>query len=110
VPLPVLHFSPTILIFNPTKQTNHTVTLGNTGTAPLTISSIVIANPNYSMNNSCNVGAAPRTLEPGQQCTVNVNYNFRGPGGSSAMVITHNAPGSPATIELEASSKGGGNP
>jgi hypothetical protein len=34
-----------------------------------------------------------------------VNYNFREPGGSSAMVITHNALGSPTMIELEPSSQ-----
>ena len=101
VPIPVLSFSPTILVFDKTRPTNHTVTLGNKGTAPLTISSIVIADPNYSMNDSCNAGGAPRTLQPGQQCTVNVNYNFRDPGGSGTMVITHNAPGSPTMIELE---------
>jgi kumamolisin len=110
VPLPILSYSPSELIFNPKEIENHTVTLGNKGTAPLTITSIAITSPNYSMNNSCNAGAGPRTLQPGDQCTVFVSYNFIGPGGSSEMVINHNAAGSPTMIDLEASDKSGKNP
>jgi phospholipase C len=106
-PLPLLSFSPGSLFFDPKKLTNHTVTLGNTGSAPLTISSIVIADSNYSMSNTCNVGAGGGTLQPGQQCTVNVICHFIGLGGTSQMVITHNAAVIPTVIELNATSKGG---
>ena len=107
-PLPLLSFSPGSLEFNPKKITNHTVTLRNAGTALLTIDSIVIADSNYSMTNTCNIGAGGGTLQPGQQCTVNVVCRFTGPGGTSQMVITHNAAGGRAVIELNATSKGGG--
>jgi hypothetical protein len=107
-PLPLLSFSPAFLNFNPKKITNHTVTLGNTGTAPLTIESIVIADSNYSMTNACNIGAGGGTLQPGQQCTINVVCRFTGPGGSSDMVITHDAAGSPSVVELNATAKAGG--
>lgn len=108
LPLPLLSFSPGSLNFDPKKITNHTVTLTNTGTAPLTIVSIVIADSNYSMSNTCNIGADGGTLQPGQQCEVNVICRFTGPGGTSQMVINHDAAGSPAVVELNATSKSGG--
>lgn len=98
VSLPLLSFSPVSLNFNPKEITNHTATLGNTGIAPLAIESTVIADPNCSMINTCNIGAGGGLLQPGQQCTVNVVCRFNGSGGSSDMVITHNATDCPAVL------------
>ncbi len=106
-PLPLLSASPGSLFFTPKKVTNHVVTLSNLGTAPLTISSIAINDPNYSLSNTCNIGPGGGSLNPGQQCTINVICHFIGPGGSSELVITHNAAGSPKIIGLEATSKTG---
>ncbi len=107
-PLPLLKFSPASLNFSPTAITNHTVTLENTGTAPLTIESIVIAGSSYSMTNTCNIGAGGGILQPGQQCTVNVVCRFTGPAGETDMVITHSAAGGRAVVELNATAKSGG--
>ena len=107
-PLPLLHWSPTSLEFDPKRITNHTVTLTNSGTAPLIISSIAIAGTNYSMTNTCNIGAGGGTLQPGQQCTVNVVCKFLPTGEKSDMVITHNAAGSPAVVTLNIASTAGG--
>jgi phospholipase C len=109
-PVPLLTFTPSSLFFTPKKVTTHTVTLTNTGTGPLTISSIAASNSNFKFTTSCNVGPGAITLQPNQSCTVNVGYNFIGPGGSSELVITHNADGSPAVIDLEATSKTGVDP
>jgi hypothetical protein len=107
-PLPLLTASPPSLFFDPKKLTNHQVTLSNIGTGPLTISSIAIDDPNYSLSNTCNIGPEGGILNPGQQCTVNLVCHFEGPGGSSLLVIKHNAVGSPTEIGLEATSKAGG--
>src|ERR1022692_260779 len=98
-PLPLLSASPSSLFFTTKKVTNHTVTLTNTGTAPLTISSIAINGPStFSFGTTCNVGPSGGILNPGQQCAITVAYHFIGPGGSSELVITHNAVGSPTII------------
>jgi hypothetical protein len=106
-PLPLLSVSPTSLFFNPKQITNHVVTLTSTGTAPVTISSIALADSNFSMSNTC---PSAVTLQPGQKCTITVICRFIGPGGTSSMLITHDAPGSPTTVELTATSKSGTNP
>jgi hypothetical protein len=106
-PVPLLSYTPTTLFFDPKKVTTHTVTLTNTGTGPLTIISIAASAPGFTFSTSCNVGPGATTLQPNQSCTVTVGYNFIGPGGSSELVITHNADGSPALIDLEATSKTG---
>jgi len=108
VPVPLLKASPGSLSFDPTKLTDHVVTLSNVGAAPLTINSIVISDSNYSLSNTCNIGPGGGILNPGQQCTVNVVCHFIGPGGSSKMLINHNAAGSPTIIGLESTSKTGG--
>jgi len=107
-PAPLLSFSPPTLFFTTKKVTNHTVTLTNTGTAPLVITSMTFDEPNYSLSTSCSVGSG--VLDPGDKCTVTVQYHFIGPGGSANLIITHTAPGSPARIGLEASSAIGGDP
>jgi hypothetical protein len=106
--LPLLSVSPTSLFFSPKQITNHVVTLTSTGSAPVTISSIVLADSNFSMSNTCGTGAV--TLQPGQQCTITVMCHFVGAGGTTSMVITHDAPGSPTIVELTATSKSGTNP
>ena len=106
--LPLLKVSTTSLFFDPKKVTTHTVTLSNAGTGPLTINSISIADSNYSFTNTCGVGPGAATLQPGQSCAVNVVCHFIGSGGTSQMLITHDAAGSPTEVDLEATSKGGG--
>ena len=97
-PLPLLKFSPASLLFTTTKITSHTVTLTNTGTAPLTINSIAIDRPSsFTFGTTCSGGI----LNPGQTCTITVSYH--GVVSSNAnLVITHNAVGSPAMIGIEA--------
>jgi hypothetical protein len=95
-PIPLLEVSPPNLFFTPKKLTNHTVTLTNTGNAPLFILSITIDNPNYFFSTSCPVGS--NTLAPGEQCTVTVGYHFIGLGGSANLIIVHGAPGSPTWL------------
>ena len=109
-PLPLLSVFPGSLNFNPKKVTPHAVTLKNTGTAPLTITSIAIQSGNFSATNTCGIGPGGGTLQPNQQCTVNLKCFFSGPGGTSYLVITHNAVGSPTLVDLNATSKIGGNP
>ncbi|MGA8030107.1 MAG: choice-of-anchor D domain-containing protein [Bryobacteraceae bacterium] len=110
-PLPLLSVSPTSLFFTTKKITNHTVTLTNTGTGPLTINSIAINGAStYSFVTTCNIGPSGGMLNPGQQCTITVSYHFVGPGGSSELVITHDAVGSPTIVDLEADGAGGGPP
>lgn len=105
-PIPLLHVSPGSLSFTPNKGTQ-SVTLQNTGSAPLVISSIAIQGGNFSATNTCGVGAGAGTLQPGQQCTVTLHCAFIGPGGTSELVITHNAVGSPTMVDLNATSKTG---
>lgn len=106
-PTPLLTVSPTTLFFNPKKLTN-TVTLTNKGNAPLIIISMTFDQPNYSFTSSCPVGSG--ALNPGETCTVTVVYHVSGPGGSANLIITHNAPGSPTMVDLEATSASGGGP
>jgi hypothetical protein len=100
-PLPILNISPKSLLFTAKKLTNHTVTLTNSGTAPLTINDIVIDGPSgFTFGTTCNIGSGG-ALNPGQDCAITVAY-----GGtvdaSAQLVITHNAAGNTAVIDIEA--------
>jgi hypothetical protein len=101
-PAPLLTVSPQSLLFTTTKITNHTVTLTNPGRAPLTINTIAIDGPSsFTFGTTCNVGPGGGILNPGEQCTITVAYH--GVVDSTAnLVITHNAVGSPTTIDIEA--------
>ena len=95
--------SPTSLTFpvrlihtpSPTKP----VTLTNTGTAALQISSITITGTNaadFTQTNTCGT-----TVAPGGSCTINVSFNPGAAGTRTAAVsIADNAPGSPQTVSL----------
>jgi hypothetical protein len=75
VPVPLLTVSPGSLLFTTKSVTNHTVTLTNPGTAPLTIMSIVIdGSSSFTFGTTCNVGPSGGILNPGQQCTITVAH------------------------------------
>jgi hypothetical protein len=66
-PLPLLTVSPDSLLFTTKSITNHTVTLTNPGTAPLTTHSIAIDGPSgFTFGTTCNVGPSGGILNPGQ--------------------------------------------
>ena len=76
------------------------VTLTNSGSDDLLITSIVDANE-FSETNNCPI--APKPLAPGQLCTINIKVTPSGVGvANDTLTITDNAPGSPHTIPLTA--------
>ncbi|HTZ95064.1 MAG TPA: choice-of-anchor D domain-containing protein [Terriglobales bacterium] len=76
------------------------VTLANTGSDDLLITSITDANA-FSETNNCPI--KPNVLAPGQSCTINVVFTPTGSGAATdTLIITDNAPGSPHNIPLSA--------
>jgi len=78
-----------------------TLTLINSGTAPLNVSSAALGGPNpsdFSFTNNCTAPVAPAA-----NCTISLSFNPIGPGQRTAnLLITDDAPGSPQTISLSA--------
>ncbi|HLW99291.1 MAG TPA: choice-of-anchor D domain-containing protein [Candidatus Acidoferrales bacterium] len=78
------------------------VTLTNSGTGPLTITSFTIAGANpgdFSQVNTC--PTTPNTLAAGANCTITPSFKPTTTGARAAtIVITDNAAGSPHTITL----------
>ena len=103
VAAPVVGLSPSTLTFGTqgvgTPSAAQTVTLHNTGTAALSITSIAFGGTNpgqFSQSHAC--GA---TLSAGAQCTISVTFKPTTAGSMSASVtITDNAPNSPQSITL----------
>jgi hypothetical protein len=83
------------------------ITLSNTGSAALAISSIAILNGNtgdFSETNNCG-----STLAPNGACTINVTFAPTDTGARGASVaINDNSPGSPQTISLSGTGTGFG--
>jgi Abnormal spindle-like microcephaly-assoc'd, ASPM-SPD-2-Hydin len=78
-----------------TSSASQTVTLSNTGGAPLSISGIVV-NGDFSQVNSC--GA---TLAAGASCPITVTFTPTVAGTrQGTLTITDNAPGGPQTVSL----------
>ena len=100
--LPLVHLSPPTLDFGSqtvnTTSVPQTVTLTNTGTEVLTISSIVPSG-DFAQTNTCPI--APTTLAAGANCTIGVTFT---PTATAArdgtLAITSDAPGSPHTVAL----------
>ncbi|MGD0923108.1 MAG: choice-of-anchor D domain-containing protein, partial [Terriglobia bacterium] len=98
---PVVSLSATILNFENqplgTTSPPQTVTLGNTGNAPLAISNISVSG-DYAQTNTC---ASP--LEAGANCTISVTFTPPATvagGQSGTLSITDDASGSPHTVAL----------
>jgi hypothetical protein len=78
------------------------VTLTNSGTAALSISSIAITGTNasdFAQTNTCPSGLA--TLAAGASCTISVTFTPSAAGGrTAALSVTDNASGSPQSVAL----------
>jgi hypothetical protein len=96
---PAVALSPTSLTFGAqlvgTASTPQTVTLTNTGSGTLNITSIV-ASANFSGGNNCG-----HSLAPGASCTISVTFRPQAVGTlTGTITITDNAPNSPQTVSL----------
>ena len=96
---PVASISPTSLNFATVNVGNtsapQSVTLANTGTATLNISSIA-ASGDFSQTNVC--GA---TLSPGGSCTISVTFTPTTTGArTGSLTFSDDAPGSPQSVSL----------
>ena len=103
---PVVSLSPTSLSFG-NHQVNtisaaQTVTLKNSGDAPLSIKGIGLSGPNSSdfhQQNTCLSSSS--TLAAGASCTINVTFTPSAEGVLSASLsIADNASGSPQSVAL----------
>jgi hypothetical protein len=85
-----------------TTSAAQSVTLTNSGTAPLTIASIAITGANggdFGETNNC--PASTSSLAVGAKCAINVTFTPTATGNRAASVsITDNAPGSPQSVSL----------
>ncbi len=77
-----------------TSSAAQVLTISNTGTTGLSLSSIVIANSTHSSQFSRTTSCAA-TLPPGESCTVSVTFTPTSTGAKTAvnLSITHNGPG-----------------
>jgi Abnormal spindle-like microcephaly-assoc'd, ASPM-SPD-2-Hydin len=109
VSAPAVTLSPTGINFGSQlvgqKSGAQAVTLTNSGTAPLLISSISLSGTNaadFAQTNTCPI--SPGTLAPGANCTISVTFTPTATGARSASVsIGDNASGSPHSAALSGS-------
>ncbi|TMC03630.1 MAG: choice-of-anchor D domain-containing protein, partial [Chloroflexi bacterium] len=102
-PVPAVTLSPTSLAFGSqlvgTTSASQSSTLKNTGTGPMTITSIGLTGANagdFGQSNSC-----PGSLAANATCTITVTFSPTVSGGRAASVsIADDAPGTPHTIPL----------
>jgi hypothetical protein len=105
-PAPAVTLNPTGISFGNqrvgTSSGNQSVTVSNTGTAPLSISSIGITGTNsgdFSQGNDC--PTVPGTLAAGGSCTIQVAFTPSATGSRTASIsIADDASGSPHTAAL----------
>ncbi len=99
VPLPAVALSPSSLIFASrtvgTTSASQAVTLMNSGSASLSIASIV-ASGDFAASPAC-----PASLAVGASCTIDVRFTPSAVGArSGALTVTSNASGSPHSVAL----------
>jgi hypothetical protein len=110
---PAVTLEPTSLDFGPQgvngPNTPQIVALINSGTAPLTITSIAITGQNsgdFAQTNNCPI--SPNPLVVGNNCNIRVYFLPAGTGTRTAAVtITDNAPDSPQSVPLTGIGVGG---
>ncbi|HEY6944842.1 MAG TPA: choice-of-anchor D domain-containing protein, partial [Candidatus Acidoferrum sp.] len=103
--LPAMTLSPAVPSFPTTTQgtssPTQTLTVTNSGNAPLTISSVSLGGSNasdFSLINNCTASVAVAS-----NCTVSLTFNPIAPGLRTAdLLISDNVPSSPQTVSLSA--------
>jgi hypothetical protein len=80
-----------------TRTQPQTVTLTNSGTAPLPIASILVSGIDFAQSNNCG-----EQLAAGAQCSVQITFQpaILGPRLGTAIITTTNDPGSPNLLVL----------
>ncbi|KPF68354.1 hypothetical protein IP84_09860 [beta proteobacterium AAP99] len=84
------------------------LTVSNTGNAPLNISAIATSNSDFitSAGTTCAVGTP---VAAGANCRIGVSFRPTAGGARTGNVsVTHNAPGSPSTVNLSGTGTGPG--
>ncbi len=76
-----------------TASPSQTVTLGNSGTAPVSVSSVAFTGP-FATTSGGSCSTAPITLAPGATCTLNIAFNPATSGPSTGSVVL----GGPGTV------------
>src|SRR5437764_13794515 len=105
-PAPGVGFAPTSLGFGnqllSTTSTPMTVTLTNTGTAALTISSFGASGDFAATSSGANAcPTSPATLAAGANCTIDVTFTPTASGArTGTLSVVNNAGGSPQTVAL----------
>jgi uncharacterized protein (TIGR03437 family) len=99
--IPELALSPGSLSFGTIAQSDaQTITLTNSGSAPVTINSVLLAGINsgdFSIPGAC----AGASISPAQNCRLTVTFTPTAQGSrTAAILITANVPGSPILVPL----------
>ena len=103
---PVVSLSPTSVGYGTqlinTTGAAQTVTVTNSGSAPLAISSVTVGGPNpgdFAASNGCPL--SPSTVAAGANCTISATFTPTAAGSRTAsLTITDNASGSPHSVAL----------
>src|SRR6185312_10241283 len=80
-----------------TRTQPQTVTLTNSGSAPLPIASILVSGIDFAQSNNCGT-----QLAPGAQCSIQLTFQpvILGPRLGTTIITTTNDPGSPNLLVL----------
>ncbi|HEX8997896.1 MAG TPA: choice-of-anchor D domain-containing protein [Ktedonobacterales bacterium] len=105
-PAPVTTISPTSVSFGTqtvgASTAAQTVTLTNSGNAPMSVTGIALSGTNagdFAQTNTCPTGAS--TLAAGASCSISVTFTPTATGSRVAsLTITDNAAGSPQSVSL----------
>ena len=108
---PAVTFTPTSLTFGAqaigTTSTPQSVTVANTGTAPLFINSAATRGANPLDFTEVNDGCSGLTLAAGTSCSVSITFSPTASGTrSGTLIVTDNAPASPQTVPISGTGTG----
>src|SRR5437763_11999848 len=108
---PAVTFTPTSLTFGAqaigTTSAPQSITVANTGDAPLFINSAATRGANPLDFTEVNDGCSGLTLAPGTSCSVSITFSPTATGTrSGTFILTDNAPNSPQTVPITGTGTG----